>query len=388
MVTPARWGDIVAIEFKMRVTHSAAWFILLAIATAAEFARGQTIPHAVDFTVSARSVPFAAEPGTYEEIYSVVTPAGKLVLHTNLDYSTIAYAGLSDIGAPIELLSPKAGSASQVSFYGQKFSNISQSAIAFQNGNTYYIPINSNPGGNCNSGNNIYIIKWTTGSAPSLSPPTNSIDGCLKESLVNATNNGIKISIYLADDLKKEDWLYDETANRMTFEGAQTYSPPAGFTPLFSPVKPLVQSLKFIDENSRFDIEAGAIIHDGQAQASPDIGANYIGLGSKVLYGDHRVYVLAVVQPSQTNEPVFQLISVSFKSISVSRYFGADCPYLSYEVKDNSIFLDAASYNSSQMPIFIDQHFEITDGMLVPLHSNSQILPSTTLPATLTPAAQ
>ena len=73
----------------------------------AQAAFGQSALQTSELHVSSQSVPYAGEAGTYEAVYSVTTPNGKLIIHSNVDNGSLSYELASGMGPITFYCSPR-----------------------------------------------------------------------------------------------------------------------------------------------------------------------------------------------------------------------------------------------------------------------------------------
>jgi hypothetical protein len=191
---------------------------------------------------------YAGETGTFEQIDTVTTPYGKLIIHSNIDNGTLSYETASGGGSDQVLVTSKGSTGpAPAGLYDQVISQSANSptmATMYTSGTTYYFAVEASPGGNCNPGNDIYIVKWAAGSAPVLSQlATLDSNACIQADTVLPTKSGFAISILSGDDLKIVNWAYDRTTDKLIGPTLQAYHSESGFTPLIDQYNPVVKSV-------------------------------------------------------------------------------------------------------------------------------------------------
>jgi hypothetical protein len=331
--------------------------------------------------VSSKSVPYATQPGTFETITSLPTPYGDLSIHANVNGSTVSYIkNVAPAKSHFLLAADQKNGLTEFSFYGQNPDKMPDSATVFSIGDTYYMPIEGNPGGNCDPGNDIYVIKWGKTTGPVASQLA-GLDECLEADYVRPTNSGLDISVLSADSLKIANWLYDWTTGNLTVKSPKFYQIPTGFLSLVSSKNRLVKTLSTRYGNLALD--PSGILFNGAVQNFPnDNGSDYNGFASKVFQDNDTDVVVAELIPDQATGLVFQIISISDGKIALSPYFGSGFEDLSYQMNSPNLQFAVGGY-TSKSPTFADQKFQWENGNLVALDAQSTLVPSNTLPANL-----
>ncbi|MDR3561961.1 MAG: hypothetical protein P4N59_11080 [Negativicutes bacterium] len=354
---------------------------LMMVTSLASAAFGQTTMQPGTLNISSQDIPYTGEAGTYEQIYTVQTPYGKLIVYTNVDNGKITYVPASgDQSEHVLLFSKATDGPPPASFYGQDITKPTETATIFQGGSTYFLPIEANPGGNCNPGSDVYIVKWASGGPPVISPLA-ALDGqdCIQGDYVRSTNSGLDISILRGDDLKIENWQYDGTANSITRESSTFYHSPAGFIPLVSQDSPVVKSVTTRYGTLTLDPNSGVTLN-GAAQNFPgDPALDFQGFASKVFQDGDNDIVVAEAEPDEATGLVFQILTINSGNINLSQYFGSGFSHLSYQVDGGNTLFYLGEY-TRDAPGFSDQHFQLSNGSLTGLDAQARIVPSTSLP--------
>ncbi len=343
---------------------------------------GQTAMQSGALSISSQDIPYGGDAGTYEQIYTVKTPYGKLKVYTNLDNGKITYVPLSsDHSEHVLLFSKATDQPAPASFYGQDITKASETASIFKDGSSYFLPIQANPGGNCNPGSDVYIVKWTPRGPPVISPLA-SLDGedCIEADYVRATNSSLNISILSRNDLKIENWRYDGAANSITRMSSTIYHSPAGFIPLISREIPVVKSVTTRYGTLTLNPNVGITLNGAVQNFHGNPGIDYQGFASKVFHDGSKDIVVALTEPDDATGLVFQILTITSKNINISKYFGSGFSYLSYHVDGGNTLFDVGEY-TSDAPGFSDQHFQLSNGSLTGLDVHARIVPSTYLPA-------
>ncbi|MDE1905638.1 MAG: hypothetical protein KGH75_04225 [Rhodospirillales bacterium] len=343
---------------------------------------GQTVMQSGTLSISSQDIPYTGDAGTYEQIYTVKTPFGKLNVYTNIDNGKITYVSASsDQSEHVLLFSKAIDQPAPASFYGQDITKTSETASIFMDGSTYFLPIEANPGGNCNPGSDVYIVKWTPHGPPVISPLV-SLENkdCIQADYVRAKNSELNISILSGDDLKIENWQYEGAANSITRMSSTFYHSPTNFVPLISQETPVVKSITTRYGKLTLDPNAGIMLNDAVQNFPGNPGIDYQGFASKVFQDDDKDIVVAVAEPDEATGLVFQVLTITSDNINLSKYFGSGFNYLSYKSDGGNILFDVGEY-SPNAPRFLDQNFQLSNGILTGLDTRARIVPSTSLPA-------
>jgi hypothetical protein len=80
-----------------KVNRSFAAGAIIGLIGMAQAAFAQTAILASTLSISSQDIPYTGEAGTYEQIYTLVTPYGKPIIHINIDNGTISYAPTTSI---------------------------------------------------------------------------------------------------------------------------------------------------------------------------------------------------------------------------------------------------------------------------------------------------
>ena len=280
------------------------------------------------------------------------------------------------------------------SFYDQvisQSSNLPTATTMYSSGTTYYLAVEANPGGNCNPGSDVYIVKWAAGSAPVLSRlATLKSNDCIQADIVIPSKFGLAISILNADDLKVVNWQYDGATNALANQVPQTYHPQPGFIPLVSDDTPVVKSV--VTRYGKLELNPNSgILLNGALQNFPGNPAiDYQGFASKIFQDGDKDEVIALQEPDNATGLVFQILTITPNNINLSKLFGAGYSYLSYKVDGANTLLNVGEYAANlsdtiMAPEFSDQHFKLSNGALTGLDTDTvdRIIPSDSLPANI-----
>jgi hypothetical protein len=365
------------VAHKKRTLTVGAFLVLVSLAPPAF---GQTAMQSGTLSISSQDIPYADEPGTYEQIYTVKTPYGKLNVYTNIDNGKITYVpASSDQSEHVLLFSKAIDHPAPASFYGQDITKASETASIFMDGSTYFLPIEASPGGNCNPGSDVYIVKWAPHGPPVISPLA-SLGDCIQADYVRATKSGLNISILSRDDLKIANWQYNGVTNSITHVSSAFYHSPADFTPLISQETPVVKSVTTRYGQLTLNRNVGITLNGAVQRFPGSPGIDFQGFASKVFQDGNKDMVVAATEPDEATGLVFQILTITPDIINLSKYFGSGFNYISYRVDGGDILFDVGEY-SPNAPRFLDQHLQLSNGILTGLDAYARIVPSTSLPA-------
>ncbi|HQT87241.1 MAG TPA: hypothetical protein PK677_01645 [Acidiphilium sp.] len=332
--------------------------------------------------ISSQDIPYKGESGTYEQIYTIKLPFGQLIIRTNIDNGTILF--LKKNGNKIQKLyfATIAHSSAPSVFYGQNLNNKNETATIFKRGNDYFIPVEASPGGACNYGNDIYIVKWAKGSNPSISQMAKlDSNGCLESDYVGRKKSSLAVSIFSGDSLKIENWRYFYIKGDMHRHNFSLYQSSPGYIPLVSAKRPAVRSIMTRYGNLTLG-RSNVVLLNGTIQKFPDDADSYEGFASRVFQDGDKDIVVALAEPDMATGQVFQILTISPTTINLSRYFGSSFSYISYKFSGKNIFLDVGKYKF-EPPGFSNDHFEIKEGGLIGLDTQPDTVVSENLPVNI-----